>query len=134
MILSISGLLVCLPIELRPAVPGFDPNYRAWEGWNPVDSRHQVTLDDGDTVDIWTEVTAIEGDRVDFTHHYTWPDGEELVSDASLYFRSAKTIHRLLVGAGFDVERFYGGWAGQPVGDGKDDGDGEFVVTAFTSG
>ncbi len=107
-----------------------DPSYRVWEAWNPKDSAHQVTLGDGDTVGIWTEVTAVEDERVDFTHHYVWPDGDELVSDASLYFRSAKTIHRLLVEAGLVVGKVRGGWNGEAVGE----GDGEFIVAATLPG
>ncbi|WP_031077686.1 class I SAM-dependent methyltransferase [Streptomyces sp. NRRL WC-3742] len=103
-----------------------DPQARRWERWNPVDSRRRIVLPDGRTVSAWTEVTAVQGGAVSFTHHYTFPDGERLVSTATLRFRSEELIRSSLRGAGFAVEAIYGGWNREPVGT----GDGEFLVIA----
>lgn len=117
----------------RALVPGgrlvFDAHDRAdrtWERWNPRETRRTVTLPDGRPVACWTEVTAVRGDLVDFTLHYGFPDGGDLVSTATLRFRSEESLRSDLAAAGFTVERMYGGWHGEPVGA----GDGELLVVA----
>ncbi len=47
-----------------------DPRDRAWEQWNPVASRREVTLPDGRIVAAWTEVNAVHAGNVSFTIHY----------------------------------------------------------------
>ena len=103
-----------------------DPKARAWERWNPVDSRRRIALPDGVVIPAWTEVTAIANGAVSFTHHYEFPGSEELRSTATLRFRTEQEIRSSLMRAGFDVEVIYGGWEGQPVG--ADDG--ELLVLA----
>jgi SAM-dependent methyltransferase len=105
-----------------------DPADRRWERWNPVDSRRLVTLPDGGEVRAWTTTTGVRDGVVDFTHHYRFDDGEELLSSASLRFRTEAELRDSLTRAGFDVDRVHGGWHGEPVGH----GDGEFVVLART--
>lgn len=108
-----------------------DPIARAWDRWNPIDSRHVVTIGDGTPVDVWTEVTAAADDVVSFTIHYAFPDGE-LRSEAALRFRTEGQLRSTLTAAGFAVDRIWGGWHREPVGRGV----GEFVVVAVngTSG
>ncbi|RAO36081.1 Demethylmenaquinone methyltransferase [Micromonospora saelicesensis] len=103
-----------------------DPADRRWERWNPVDSHRLVTLPDGGEVRAWTEVTGVRDGVVDFTHHYHFDDGDELLSSASLRFRTEAELRTSLTRAGFIVDRVHGGWHGEPVGH----GDGEFVVLA----
>ncbi|MGC4794978.1 class I SAM-dependent methyltransferase [Micromonospora saelicesensis] len=103
-----------------------DPADRRWERWNPVDSHRLVMLPDGGEVRAWTEVTGVRDGVVDFTHHYHFDDGEELLSSASLRFRTEAELRTSLTRAGFIVDRVHGGWHGEPVGH----GDGEFVVLA----
>ncbi|SCL63957.1 Methyltransferase domain-containing protein [Micromonospora peucetia] len=103
-----------------------DPADRRWERWNPVDSRRRITLPDGEVVRAWTEVHRVLDGRVDFTHHYLFPDGEELLSSATLRFRTEEELRGSLRAAGFAVERIHGGWGGEPTGR----GDGEFLVLA----
>lgn len=95
-----SGTLTDLKRALVPGgrlvLDSRDPPYRRWERWNPVDSRHQVKLGDGSEVNIWTEVTNVYGDIVDFTHHYVWPNSEELTSTASLRFRTESALREAL--------------------------------------
>jgi ubiquinone/menaquinone biosynthesis C-methylase UbiE len=105
-----------------------DPAARAWERWNPIDSRHAVVLPDCTPVVVWTDVTSVADRNVSFTIHHTFPD-IELRSDATLRFRSEPELRQTLETAGFSVERITGGWHGEPVGQGA----GEFVVVARRS-
>ena len=117
----------------RAVVPGGllafdsrDPLDRRWQKWNPVDSARRVFLAEGREVSIWTEVTAERAGVVDFAHHYELPDGEQLVSTATLRFRTAQEICAALDRAGFAVEELYGGWDREPLGA----PDGEILVVA----
>ncbi len=105
-----------------------DPCDRAWERWNPVDSRRRTALADGRVVQSWTEVTAVDDETttVTFTHHNEMPEGDDLVSTASLRFRTEAEVRGSLEAAGFRVEHLFGGWRLQPVGA----GDGELLVVA----
>ncbi|MCL7460048.1 methyltransferase domain-containing protein [Micromonospora echinofusca] len=103
-----------------------DPADRRWERWNPVDSRRRVVLPDGEVVRAWTQAHSAAGGRVDLTHHYRFGDGEELLSSATLRFRTEEELRGSLRAAGFAVQRIDGGWGGEPVGR----GDGEFLVLA----
>ncbi len=102
-----------------------DPDARKWERWSTY-RRRSVTLPDGRVVQEWTEVTAVEHDTVSFAIHYRFPDHAELVSRATLRFRSADELRESLRAAKFTVEQIYGGWNREPIGQ----GDGEFVVIA----
>ncbi|PWR08250.1 class I SAM-dependent methyltransferase [Micromonospora acroterricola] len=105
-----------------------DPADRRWERWNPVDSRRRVRLPDGDEVRAWTEVTGVREGAVSFTHHYHFPDGEELLSSATLRFRTEAQLRDSLSTAGFTVDHIHGGWHREPVGQ----GDGELLIVAHT--
>jgi SAM-dependent methyltransferase len=103
-----------------------DPLDRTWEQWNPVDSRRAVAMPDGTVVEMWTEVTAVHDGLVDSTIRYRFRDADELVSTATLRFRSEAEIRSSLQALGFTVETVYGGWGREPVGQ----GDGELLVIA----
>jgi SAM-dependent methyltransferase len=103
-----------------------DPLDRAWDRWNPVDSRRRVALPDGGDVEMWTEVTAVRDGLVDFTIHYRFSDDTELASTATLRFRAEAEVRTSLQALGFAVEAVYGGWGREPVGQ----GDGELLVVA----
>ncbi len=117
----------------RALVPGAlltfdtrDPRARAWERWNPEDSRRDVALADGRVVTAVTRVHAVTGNVVDFSISYAFSDGEELLSTASLRFRTEPELRSSLRAAGFTIEQVYGGWKREPVGA----PDGEFLVIA----
>jgi SAM-dependent methyltransferase len=111
----------------RLAFDSRDPNARGWEAWNPVDSREQVVLPDGRTVELWVEVVDVTGDNVTFVIHYQFSDsGEELLSQNTLRFRSEQELRSSLNAAGFEVEQIFGGWNRDPIGH----KDGEFIVVA----
>ena len=110
----------------RLAFDSRDPRARAWERWNPEDSRRLVELVEDRMVAIWTEVTDVRGETVSFTRHYRFPNGEELLSESTLRFRNEERLRESLTEAGFAVEHIYGGWLREPVGS----GDGELIVVA----
>lgn len=103
-----------------------DPEARAWERWNPKESRDETVLADGTRVDGWYEVTRVADGIVTFDEHGLFPDGTHEVTTASLAFRSEQRLRDDLARAGFVVERVHGGWHGEPVGRGV----GELVVVA----
>jgi 2-polyprenyl-3-methyl-5-hydroxy-6-metoxy-1,4-benzoquinol methylase len=103
-----------------------DPRAREWERWNPVDSRRSIELPDGRIIAAWTEVTAVSDNVVSFVHHYDLTDGVTIQSSATLRFRSEEVVRASLGAAGIPVERIYGGWHREPVGE----GDGELIVVA----
>lgn len=103
-----------------------DPAARKWEDWNPVDSRRTITLPDGGQVGAWTEVISATGGVVDYAIHYLMPDGDELLAEGTLRFRTEPELRTSLRDAGFAVEQIYGGWNREPIGA----PDGEFLVIA----
>jgi SAM-dependent methyltransferase len=103
-----------------------DPRRRAWVRWNPSDSRHTVELADRRSVEVWTEVTDVDAGAVGVALNYVFADGDQLVSTATLRFRSEEELRESLHDAGFAVRQIYGGWRREPVGL----GDGELLVVA----
>jgi len=103
-----------------------DASVREWDTWNRAQSTRSVTLPDGRAVEVWTEVTNETNQLVSFCQHYHFPDGAELLSSATLRFRTLDQIQSSLEGAGFSVRHVYGGWSRQAPGK----GDGEFLVVA----
>lgn len=106
-----------------------DPAYREWDSWNITESARNVVLPDGRVVHVTSEVTDETGTLVSFAQRYRYPDGSELLSTATLRFRTLAEIEAHLVHTGFVVQVIYGGWDRQPVGA----GDGEFLVVARRS-
>ncbi|WP_425954761.1 class I SAM-dependent methyltransferase [Xylanimonas sp. McL0601] len=104
-----------------------DPAARAWERWNPVDSREAVTLGDGSQVVGWYDVTDVSQDGVvTFDDHRVLADGTEAVDEGRLAFRTEEQLRADLAGAGFTVDAVFGGWHHEAVGEGV----GELVVVA----
>ena len=94
-VLATDGLLV---FEAR------DPSRRAWERWIPALTTRRLELEGEGAVEGWTELVAVDLPLVHFRHHYRFEvDGEVLVSDSQLCFRSRTAIEQSLVDVGFDV-------------------------------
>lgn len=116
----------------RVAFDSRDPKARAWERWNPQDSRGETQLPDGTRVEGWYEVKDVAENAVGgitvvtFEDHGVFPGGAHEVTTAELAFRGEALLRDDLNRAGFTVEHVYGGWHGEPVGAGV----GELVVVA----
>ena len=102
-----------------------DPAARGWEQW-PIDWNRGVALSDGRVVQLAVEITNVDGDVVSHDIRYEFPEGDVLVSSATLRFRSEGMLRETLTAADFAVERVFGGWNREPVGH----SDGEFLVVA----
>jgi SAM-dependent methyltransferase len=111
----------------RLAFDSRDPQARAWEAWNPVDSRERLILPDGRTVDILTDAVETAGENMTFVIHYRFSgSNEDLRSRNTLRFRSKQALRSSLQAAGFEVEQIFGGWNRDPIGH----RDGEFIILA----
>lgn len=103
-----------------------DPDDRAWEHWNPEESRNRVRLPDGSSVEVRDDVTEVGADTIDGATLYRFPDGTEVYARARMRWRSEALLRETLTDAGFAVDQIYGGWAREPVGA----PDGELLVLA----
>ncbi len=106
-----------------------NPLDRVWSRWNRRDSQRQVALADGRQVETWAEASEAVHGVVQVTLHYVFSDGEELLSTADMRFRTEDEVRDSLRNNGFSVERIFGGWRREPVGQ----GDGELLVLARAS-
>ena len=102
-----------------------DPAARGWEQWL-IDWDRTVTVPDGRVVRLAVEITNVDGDVVSHDIRYEFPDGDVLVSSATLRFRFEAELRETLADAGFEVEHIFGGWNREPIGH----ADGEFLVVA----
>jgi SAM-dependent methyltransferase len=103
-----------------------DPAARAWDEWNPTDSRAVVVLPDGTEAVGWYHVTDVTDGVVTFEDHRRFADGSETVDEGRLAFRTADELRADLTAAGFEVDAVRGGWHGEAAGEGT----GELVVVA----
>ncbi|MEN3272509.1 MAG: hypothetical protein V7636_1270 [Actinomycetota bacterium] len=120
-----SALLADARRSLRPggavAFDALDPDVRAWERWI---GGWSGTLPDGGSFTSGAKVTAVVDDIVTFEVDTTLPDGERRHGVSDYRFRSVTALRTSLEDAGFRVDELYGGWHGEPVGQGV----GEIVV------
>lgn len=110
-----------LHAALRPgghlAFESRNPADRAWERWNPADSRARIESPHG-PVETWVELIAVAGSRVRFAGHNLFlATGERISASSELRFRSRDEIAGSLAEAGFSVEQVGGDWQGQPLTD-----------------
>ncbi len=93
-----------------------NPGAREWESWSACPPGPAVATPEG-LVERWTEVRAVRGDVVAYRlHHRFLDDGEELVADGELRFRSVEALRASLDEAGFLVTQAYGHWDRRPLG------------------
>jgi SAM-dependent methyltransferase len=101
------GTLAGIGVAVRPGghlvFETRDPERRAWEEWTPEASRASVQLQDGRTVERWTELTTVELPLVSFRTTFAFSDGEVLASDSTLRFRSRAEVQDDLAASGYEL-------------------------------
>jgi SAM-dependent methyltransferase len=110
----------------RLAFESRNPAARAWERWNPVDSRRRVEHPALGPVEAWSEVLRTTGDTVTFDEHHVLADGEDLRYTNAIRFPVLDLLTASLAAAGFAVERSHGDWDGSPIGPAS----AEFILVA----
>jgi SAM-dependent methyltransferase len=81
-----------------------DPAFEAWRSWNR-DASYGVTEVEGvGAVESWHDVTDVTGPLVAFRSTCVFPDGESVVSDSTLRFRTQAEVEADLEAHGYLVE------------------------------
>ncbi|GGJ27933.1 class I SAM-dependent methyltransferase [Paenarthrobacter histidinolovorans] len=112
----------------RLAFDSRDPAARAWERWNPENTRITHTLPDGSSVETWKEtfLDPEAGGLVALTEHRSLQGAPAQTETSLLAFRTVDQLRQDLSTAGFAVEDIFGGWSGESVGTGQ----GELIFLA----
>lgn len=112
----------------RLAFDARDPDARGWEAWTKERSHRIVDLPEGE-VEHWYQTTHVDEETglIDFCEHEIAPDGNERVECGPLRFRSQHQLRLMLEEAGMSVEKVFGGYQGESVGNGA----GALLVIAF---
>lgn len=96
-----------------------DPAARGWEAWTRERSHRTVRLPAGETQHWYQTSTVNEHSGiVNFCAHEIGPDGIERVECGPLRFRSQDQLTTMLQEAGLVVDQVFGGFNGEPVGQG----------------
>lgn len=103
----------------RLAFDSRDPNARGWEAWTKERTHKIVHLPQGDS-QHWYQTTQVNEETgvVDFCAHEIGPDGIERVECGPIRFRSEDQLRAMLNEAGLAVDEVFGGYHGEPVGQG----------------
>ena len=96
--------------------------------WTKKNSYAELEFSDGTTVATWIEVIDVEAGVVTYEWHNLFGN-DDVAGISSLRFRDVDQIVSSLSESGFVIDELYGGWHGEPVGDGT----GEIVVVAHSS-
>lgn len=92
-----------------------NPACRAWEEWQPHNSRRSVDHPSLGTVEAWN--TAEHDPTTGIVNYHTFyrlADGRELTAESRIRFTQQATLARLIIDAGLTVERWLGDWQGRP--------------------
>ncbi|WP_150460246.1 class I SAM-dependent methyltransferase [Nesterenkonia ebinurensis] len=117
--------------RLRPggrlAFDSRDPRARGWERWTKERSHKIIELPEGKS-QHWYQTTAVDevNGMVDFCAHEVDAEGREQVGCDRIRFRHEEHLRSMLINAGFLIDEIFGGFQGEPVGEGI----GSLVVTA----
>ncbi|WP_026817993.1 class I SAM-dependent methyltransferase [Arthrobacter castelli] len=111
----------------RLAFDSRDPMARGWEAWTKERSHKIVKLPEGQS-QHWYQTTHVDeaNGPVEFCAHEVGVDGTENIGCDTLRFRSEEQLRTMLSEAGLVVDDVFGGFAGEPVGQGI----GSLVITA----
>ena len=81
-----------------------DPAFRAWHEWNRESSYTRLEVRGLGVVESWHEVTAVSGGIVSFKSTCTFPDGEVVITDSRLRFRTREQVETDLARHHFVVD------------------------------
>jgi SAM-dependent methyltransferase len=93
-----------------------NPAARAWEQWDRDATYGERDTPAGHLIE-WMELVEVEGGRVVFDAHNVFENGQEVVLNNVLYFRTAEELTAALEVAGFIRIDIRAGWRGEPVTD-----------------
>jgi SAM-dependent methyltransferase len=100
----------------RLAFESRNPAARAWERWNPTDSRHRVHDPRLGEVEVWADVREVRDGVVTFDEHHVLADGTDLRFGNAIRFPALDELLAALDRTGFELERGYGDWDRSPLG------------------
>jgi len=80
-----------------------NPAVRAWESWNCAASHATVHVQDVGIVESWHDLMNVDGPLVTFRSTVTLPDGERIVSESTLRFRTHAEVEADLSATGFRI-------------------------------
>ena len=86
-----------------------EPAARAWEQWNPTESRTITEIDGVGAVENWSEIIDVRGPLVTFRWTFRFAsDGEVLTSESTLRFRERDEVVDSLAACGYRVDEVRG--------------------------
>jgi SAM-dependent methyltransferase len=80
-----------------------NPEARAWEQWTRAASYCTVDVEGRGTLESWDEVTETAGELVTFRSTILFPDGDALMTESTLRFRTRSEVVDDLVECGYAV-------------------------------
>jgi SAM-dependent methyltransferase len=99
----------------RLAFESRDPRVQPWAAGQVYVDRRQFEDPVAGTVVLWQRLLELRGDLARYELHYL-VEGNELVTENELRFRSQAELSESLRETGFSVEHVYGDWNRSPVG------------------
>lgn len=81
-----------------------NPAFRAWREWNRDSSYTRAEVLGLGAVESWHDVTAVSGSIVTFRSTCAFPDGEVVITDSTLRFRTREQIETDLARHHFVVD------------------------------
>ena len=82
-----------------------DPSKEAWKDWNKEKTFRRVNVPNVGQVEEWCDLTSLSEELVSFRWTYLFEaDGEKIVSDSALRFRSKAEISRTLEKLGYSLK------------------------------
>jgi hypothetical protein len=82
-----------------------DPDKEDWRSWTPERTYRCLQLPGAGPLETWTALTDVSLPLVSFSQYFVFgSDGETIVSDSSLRFRSRVEVTDSLLDTGFRIE------------------------------
>jgi ubiquinone/menaquinone biosynthesis C-methylase UbiE len=103
---TLRGVHAALKPKGRLVFESRDPARRAWEQWDRAHTHETVDIEGVGPVETWCDLLDLSGELVSFRWTNIFhADGETMVSDSTLRFRSRDELEQSLRDNGFTVEQ-----------------------------